>query len=503
MSRMTVDPPIVRVPRQRGRARPRPGLTTLVVGAGSAGRALARDLVRVSSFGLDPIGFLDDDPALQGTQVARRRVLGTLDALERVLEDTHTEVLVIAIPSLSPDEIQQIGARAMACGVAVRHLPPFLSALQREVAGTDMRALQIRPLIGRAEMHVVSREAARAITGKRVLVTGAGGSIGSELCRQLQGFSPESLVMLDHDESNLHRLELEVTGQGLLDTDATVVADVRDPGRIHQVFREHRPQIVFHAAALKHLPVLERHPCEGVKSNVLGTHHLVDAAIAHRVEKLVLISTDKAADPTSVLGATKRLAEMVLSDHRTEATALASVRFGNVLGSRGSLLHVIKQQLASGRPITVTHPEVTRYFMTVEEAVGLVIEAARMAEGAGTFVLDMGEPVRIVDVVERFAEMLNARPAQIEFTGLRAGEKLHEELFGAREDVVPTNHARIARSCPATTSAWFRARLLDLYDAAEHNRADEVRQHLRALVPEYAPSQARRPVAFAPYPDDY
>jgi FlaA1/EpsC-like NDP-sugar epimerase len=240
-----------------------------------------------------------------------------------------------------------------------------------------------------------------------------------------------------------------------------------------------------------------------VKSNVLGTHNLVDAAIAHRVEKLVLISTDKAADPTSVLGATKRLAEMVLSDHRQESTSLASVRFGNVLGSRGSLLHVIKQQLSSGRPITVTHPDVTRFFMTVEEAVGLVIEAAHMAEGAGTFVLDMGEPVRIVDIVERFALMLNARRAEIEFTGLRSGEKLHEELFGATEDVEPTAHPRIAKSRPPTTSAWFRARLLDLYDAADHNRADEVRQHLRELVPEYAPSVANRPVAAAPYPDDY
>jgi FlaA1/EpsC-like NDP-sugar epimerase len=497
---MTItERPTVRVPRQRTR----PGLTTVVVGAGSAGQALVRDLIRVSSFGLDPVGFIDDDPRKTGVSISRRKVLGCLTELERVLEDTHAEVLVIAIPSLTPAEIQEIGARAMACGVAVRHLPPFLAALQREVAGTDMRALQVRPLIGRPEMHVVSRDAARSITGRRVLVTGAGGSIGSELCRQIKGFSPESLVMLDHDESNLHRLELEITGQGLLDTDATVVADIRDRSRLHQVFREHRPQIVFHAAALKHLPVLERHPCEGVKSNVLGTHNLVDAALAHRVQKLVLISTDKAADPTSVLGATKRLAEMVLSDHQQGQTHLASVRFGNVLGSRGSLLHVIKQQLASGRPVTVTHPDVTRFFMTVEEAVGLVIEAAHMAEGAGTFVLDMGEPVRIVDIVERFALMLNARKAEIEYTGLRTGEKLHEELFGSTEDVEPTSHARIARSKPARTPAWFRAALLDLYDAADHNRADEVREHLRQLVPEYAPTQGQRQAFAAPYPDDY
>ena len=500
MSQVTAtNRPIVEIPRQRSR----PGLTTVVVGAGAAGRALVRDLIRVSSFGLNPVGFVDDDVALSGSHHARRKVLGTLAELERVLDDTHAEVLVIAIPSLSPDEIQEIGARAMACGVAVRHLPPFLAALQREVAGTDMQALQVRPLIGRAEMHVVSREAARSISGKRVLVTGAGGSIGSELCRQIQGFAPQALVMLDHDESNLHRLELEITGQGLLNTDATVVADIRDRARLHQVFREHRPQIIFHAAALKHLPVLERHPCEGVKSNVLGTHNLVDAARAHRVEKLVLISTDKAADPSSVLGATKRLAEMVLGDHQGGDTALASVRFGNVLGSRGSLLHVIKQQLAAGRPVTVTHPDVTRFFMTVEEAVGLVIEASHMADGAGTYVLDMGEPVRIVDIVERFALMLNAHHAEIEFTGLRPGEKLHEELFGSTEDVEPTAHPRIARSLPAQTDDWFQARLLDLYDAAKHNRPDEVREHLRQLVPEYEPAVNHREALAAPYPDDY
>lgn len=499
MSQVTTNPPVVRVTRQRTR----PGLTTVVVGAGAAGRALVRDLIRVSSFGLNPVGYIDDDVMLCGTHHSRRKVLGTLAELERVLDDTRAEVLVIAIPSISSSEIQKIGARAMACGVAVRHLPPFLAALQREVAGTDMRGLQVRPLIGRPEMHVVSREAAHTIAGKRVLVTGAGGSIGSELCRQIQGFSPESLVMLDHDESNLHRLELEITGQGLLDTDATVVADIRDRARIHQVFREHRPQIIFHAAALKHLPVLERHPCEGVKSNVLGTHNLVDAALAHRVQKLVLISTDKAADPSSVLGATKRLAEMVLSDHQQGDTQLASVRFGNVLGSRGSLLYVIKQQLASGRPVTVTHPDVTRFFMTVEEAVGLVIEAAHMADEAGTFVLDMGEPVRIVDIVERFALMLNARRAEIEFTGLRPGEKLHEELFGSTEDVEATSHPRIARSRPAKTPAWFRARLLDLYDAADHNRSDEVREHLRELVPEYTPTVTQHAALAAPYPDDY
>ncbi|MGZ4492959.1 MAG: polysaccharide biosynthesis protein, partial [Nocardioidaceae bacterium] len=270
------------------------GLRTLILGAGEAGQALARDLDKVSSFGLKPIGFLDDDPALQDCMIEGRPVFGVLDDLDAVLRRTEAEVVVIAIPSMSHTHIQELGLRAAAHGVTVRHLPPFLAALQREIAGTDMRALQVGALIGRGEIRVVSSKAAEVVAGKRVLVTGAGGSIGAELCRQVNGFGPEQLILLDHDESNLHRLQLDIWGEALLDNDSVVVADIRDGERIRQIFREYKPQVVFHAAALKHLPVLERHPCEGVKSNVFGTENLVEAAIAHDVERFVLISTDKA-----------------------------------------------------------------------------------------------------------------------------------------------------------------------------------------------------------------
>jgi FlaA1/EpsC-like NDP-sugar epimerase len=477
-------------------------LRAIVVGAGEAGLALARDLHRVSSFGLQPVGFLDDDPAKQGRRYGGRRVLGTLADLERVLERSHVDVVVVAIPSMPSHEVKQLGLRAAAQGVTVLHLPPFLSALQRQIAGTDMRALQVGPLIGRPEMHVVSRHAREAIAGKRILVTGAGGSIGSELCRQVYGFGPAELIMLDHDESNLHRTQLELWGEALLDTESTVVADIRDAERVFQLFRDHRPQIVFHAAALKHLPVLERHPCEGVKSNVRGTENLVEAAVAHEVERFVLISTDKAANPTSVLGATKRLAELVLDAQQPARTVLTAVRFGNVLGSRGSLLHVVRDQLASGSPVTVTHPDVSRFFMTIEEAVGLVLEAMRMSHGSATYVLDMGEPVRIVDLVRNFANLLNIREVDFKFTGLRPGEKLTEELFGTGETALPTDHPRISMTPPPHAVAGFRAGLRELYDAAAHNRADEVFGHLRRLVPEYSPAPGLVS-AGAPYPDDF
>ncbi len=490
------------IPRQRS---PHAGVRTLVVGAGQAGTSLARDLHRVSSFGLLPVGFLDDDPLKQGRRFRSTPVLGTIDDLETVIERTAAEVVVIAIPSMSSADIHALGRRAARHGARVRHLPPFLAALQREIAGSDMRDLQVGSLIGRDELRVVSPAAGAAVAGKRVLVTGAGGSIGSELCRQVYAFGPSELVMLDHDESNLHRLHLDLWGEASLDADAVAVADIRDRERVHQLFREHRPQVVFHAAALKHLPVLERHPCEGVKSNVRGTENLVEAAIAHEAERFVLISTDKAANPTSVLGATKRLAELVLQAHKGSSTVLCAVRFGNVLGSRGSLLHVIREQLATGAQVTVTDPDVTRFFMTIEEAVGLVLEASRMADSTATYVLDMGEPVRIVDLVQNFARLLSVPDIDFRFTGLRPGEKLNEELFGDGEERVPTSHPRITKALPPMAPQGFRARLQDLYDAASHNRPDEVFAHLHELVPEYTPSAGRAPalISASIYPDDY
>jgi FlaA1/EpsC-like NDP-sugar epimerase len=463
-------------------------LRALVVGAGEAGVALARDLRRVCSFGLTPVGFLDDDVTKLGTFPEDIPVLGVLDELERIIEDTQADAVVIAIPSIAREIAQELGMRAAAQGLTVMHLPPFISALQRQIAGTDLRSLHIGALIGRSQVHVVSAEALRFLAGKRVLITGAGGSIGAELCRQVRACAPESLVMLDHDESNLHTVQLDVWGEAALDGDAIVVADIRDEERIHQVFRDHRPQIVFHAAALKHLNVLERHPCEGVKSNVRGTQNLAEAAVAYGTERFVLISTDKAADPTSVLGATKRLAELLLDDFQHEVTQMCSVRFGNVLGSRGSLLHVVREQLASGMPVTVTDPDVTRFFMTIEEAVGLVIEAAHMPAASGsTYVLDMGAPVRIVDLVRSFAETLNVRDVRFRFTGLRPGEKLAEDLFGDAELRTPTPHPRITMSRHPDRTQSFRAHLRELYDAAGHNRPAEVINQLCALVPEYTP----------------
>lgn len=478
------------------------GLRTLIVGAGEAGRALARDLEKVHDFGLAPIGFLDDDTNKRA--VRRLPVLGTLSDLLSVATTQRVDVVLLAIPGLSAGEVRRLAMTAARVGASVRHLPSFIAMLQRDVVGTDLRSLDVGALIGRPEMHVVSSEVAETIRGARILVTGAGGSIGSELCRQVAGFAPECLTMLDHDESNLHRLQLELTGTALLDSDDLVVADIRDAPRMTQVMAAVRPDIVFHAAALKHLPMLERHPCEGVKSNVIGTFNVLSAAVDAGVSRFVLISTDKAADPVSVLGATKQLAERLVKWFDTDETIVSAVRFGNVLGSRGSLLAILAEQARNAEDVTVTHPDVTRFFMTIEEAVGLVLEAAHLAKGGETYVLDMGEPVRIVDLVANYARQLGLPELRIRFTGLRPGETLHESLFSASEQPLPTAHPRIFSTLSPSVPADFGTGLLSLFEAASWNAPEQVRDCLSALLGTYTRAEAVPAIVSAvPYPDDY
>jgi FlaA1/EpsC-like NDP-sugar epimerase len=477
----------------------------LVVGAGEAGRTIARDLRRMPSFGIAPVGFLDDNRG--AGMVAGLPILGTTAELEAVAAAEQIDVVIIAIPSLPTGKTRLLAEAAAAAGVAVRYLPSFVAALERDARISDLRRLRVDQLLGRDELHVVRIASRAVVEGKRVLVTGAGGSIGSELCRQINGFQPKALYMLDHDESNLHRLQMRLHGEALLDSDDLIIADIRDAERIHQVFAELRPEVVFHAAAHKHLPLLERNPCEGVKSNVLGTKHLVEASLVVGAERFILISTDKAADPTSILGVTKRLAEMVVQANAGGPTRMASVRFGNVLGSRGSFLSILSEQIENGEAVTVTHPDVTRFFMTVEEAVGLVIEAASMASDGETFVLDMGEPVRIVDLVRNYAEQVHLGEDQlaIRFTGLRRGEKLNEALFSETEKRVRTEHPKIWATHGSAPAGDFELRLNDLFAAAQANQRERVLWCLSRVLPDYQPSTVvEQPLSLgAPYPDGF
>jgi len=479
------------------------GLPTLVLGAGEAGRSMVRALRETPSYGLTPIGFLDDNPKLR--RVSGLPVMGCLDDIADVSRAAGARAALVAVPSLTMPRMAEIIEMASSAGLLVRHLPTFMAAVERDMRLSDLRGIQVDQLLGRDEIQVVSRRARSLIQGRRVLVTGAGGSIGSELCRQIRRFQPAALYLLDHDESNLHGLHLEIAGSGLLDSDEIIIADIRDQRRLEQVFTQTRPDLVFHAAAHKHLPLLERHPCEGVKTNVLGTQHLVDLAVKHNTARFVLISTDKAADPSSVLGATKRLAEIVVQAAAGGPTCMASVRFGNVLGSRGSLLSVLADQVSKSIPITVTHPDVTRFFMTVEEAVGLVLEAVAMAEYAETFVLDMGEPVPIVDLVHKYAEAMHLPEVTIRFTGLRPGEKLNEKVFSDSEVRVQTAHPKVWATRPNEVPPDLQGLLDQLYAAAADNDADASLALMRRMLPEYRPSHHPMTPASvgAPYSDGF
>lgn len=421
--------------------RSRVGSRALIFGAGEGGSQLLRAVLATQPAGLVPVGFLDDDPWKRNRRILGLRVHGTRADLVSVARKLAAEVLVVAIPTASSELLRDVNTLAEAADLKVLVLPPVGQLLGQSVSVADVRALDVVDLLGRRPVDTDIESIAHYLTGKRVLVTGAGGSIGSELCRQVSRFEPERLIMLDRDESALHQTQLSIEGRALLDSPDIVLADIRDLEHLDRIFAETMPQVVFHAAALKHMPLLERFPAEAVKTNVWGTHGVLAAAVATGVEQFVNISTDKAANPRNALGYSKRLAEQLTAHHALQARGtFMSVRFGNVLGSRGSVLTAFTAQAANGGPLTVTHEEVTRYFMTVEEAVQLVIQAGAIGRAGEVLVLDMGEPVRIADVANQIAAKAPT-PVDVVFTGLRPGEKLHEELFGDGEaDIRPVHH---------------------------------------------------------------
>ena len=414
--------------RASGASRP-----ALILGAGDAGRQLVESMLRDPARAWRPVGLLDDNRFRRHRRIRGVPVLGTSKDLDHAVAMTGCRTLIVAIPSAKADLMRTMGRRATKLGLELKVLPSVSELLGGRVAVSDIRDIQPTDLLGRHQIDTDIASVAGYLTGRRVLVTGAGGSIGSELCRQIDLYAPAELIMLDRDESALHAVQLAINGAAMLDTPDVVLADIRDAAQMKDLFLERRPEVVFHAAALKHLPMLEQYPAEAVKTNVWGTFAVLQAARAAGVERFVNISTDKAANPQSVLGYSKRLAEgLTAAVARGSSGTYVSVRFGNVLGSRGSVLTAFTAQIEAGGPVTVTDPHVTRYFMTVQEAVQLVIQAAAIGRGGDALVLDMGEPVRIADVARQLID-LSGRRVKIVYTGLREGEKLHEELLGAGE----------------------------------------------------------------------
>ncbi len=387
---------------------------TLVVGAGDGGQQLVRSMQATPESAYQPVALLDDDPWRRHLRFNGVAVMGTLDDLEAVVEREAIEAVVVAIPSAHSDLIKTLSDRCTAIGVDVKVLPPVSELFGSQVTIRDVRDINIADLLGRSAIETDIPAIADFLNGKRVLVTGAGGSIGSELARQISKWHPAELMMLDRDESGLHGVQLSIHGHALLDSPDMILCDIRDADALNRIFEERRPDVVFHAAALKHLPMLEQYPAEAVKTNVVGTANVLEAARRAGVERFVNISTDKAADPTSDYA------------RRADGTYI-SVRFGNVLGSRGSVLSTFAAQIAQGGPVTVTHPDVTRYFMTVSEAVQLVLQAGAIGGDGEVLILDMGEPARIDDVARELVRQ-SGRPIEVVYTGLREGEKLDEVL---------------------------------------------------------------------------
>ena len=469
-----------RAHRERRLGPPDASERTIIFGAGEAGAQLVDALAHDPSCGYQVVALLDDDPSKSRLRVRRLQVSGTRNDIATVAAATGAESLIIAIPSATGDVVRAITDLADAAELQAKIVPTVSQMLSLTVQAADIRSVTTADLLGRRVVRTDVDSAAGYLTSKRVMVTGAGGSIGSELCRQIHRYNPASLIMLDRDESALHQVQLSIEGRALLDSRTLALCDIRDQAAIQAVFDEHRPQVVFHAAALKHLPMLEMWPAEAIKTNVAGTRNVLFAATRFAAERFVNISTDKAANPTSVLGYSKRIGERMTADVSCWASGTyLSVRFGNVLGSRGSVLKAFEAQVAAGGPLTVTDENVTRYFMMVEEAVELVIQAGALGSDGEVLVLDMGEPVKIADVAARMAAGAPT-PVGVVYTGLRAGEKLHEDLFGDGEVGRRISHPMISHVDvpPLPTHA-----LEPLYTAA-FATPQETRLRLAALCDE-------------------
>lgn len=412
------------------------GQKTLIIGAGNSGQMIVRELQEYRTNVLRVAGMLDDNPMLQSLYVHGVPIIGTTDDLERIVQDQAIEVVILAIPSLTYTRRIELLKRIEMTG-AESHALPMLSELATgKVSISEIREVKIEDLLGREPVQLDISGISQHMEGETVIVTGAGGSIGSELCRQLIKFAPAEMILFGHGENSIYLIEKELRALGTDTILHSVIGDVQDIERLEQVFLQYKPDIVYHAAAHKHVPLMEDNPLEAVKNNVYGTKNMVDVSAKYHVSRFIMVSTDKAVNPTNVMGSTKRIAEMIVQEKaRSSDTIFAVVRFGNVLGSRGSVVPLFKEQIARGGPVTVTDSEMTRYFMTIPEASRLVIQASVLSRGGEIFVLDMGEPVKIIDLAKKMIELSGFTVSQIpiQVTGIRPGEKLYEELLASNE----------------------------------------------------------------------
>jgi FlaA1/EpsC-like NDP-sugar epimerase len=481
------------------------GKEVLVVGAGDAGQLVIREMQRNRQLGYTPIGLIDDDPRKKNLRIHGVRVLGTVDDLRHILRDNRPDEVILAIPSASGEMRQRIVNVTREGNVPVKTLPGLYELISGESdLATQIRPVQVEDVLGREPVEVDLETTAAYVKDATVLVTGAGGSIGSELCRQIARVRPQRLVLVDQGETPLFEIERELVDDRGFAASIPVLADCKSRTKMRQVFDRYRPEVVFHAAAYKHVPLMEANPLESVRNNALATRVVAEAAVEFGSTRFVLVSTDKAVNPKTVMGQSKALCEWIVEAYGARddvATRFVAVRFGNVLGSSGSVIPIFRKQIAKGGPVTVTHPEMTRYFMTIPEAASLVVQAGAIGGRGDVFVLDMGEPVRILDLAMQMIRLSGKDPEHdidVEIVGTRPGEKLHEELWGEGEIAEPTVHPKIMRvRGPIVDAVWLQDELAALEDLVRDGETLEVVSRLATMmrVPQLAevPQPERAP----------
>jgi FlaA1/EpsC-like NDP-sugar epimerase len=472
----------------------------IIIGAGDAGEKLVRELTENEEIKYNPIGFLDDNQSKTGRSIHGVRVLGRIDELPDLLVNKNGGIsqAFIAIPSATGPQIRRIVDQCKSCNIEYKILPDLAKIVNGKVSVRQLRDVRYEDLLGREPIHLEEHRLRKTLNKKIILVTGAGGSIGSELCRQIVKYEPSLLLLLDSSEPNLYRIQMELTHKHKRHLDIPLLGKIQNNEYLHKVFTKYNPDIVFHAAAYKHVPMLENNPWEAVYNNIIGSKCLMETASHFNTGRFVLVSTDKAVRPTSVMGATKRATEIIMQSLSGKGiTKFMAVRFGNVLGSSGSVVPLFIRQIARGGPVTVTHPEVTRFFMTASEACQLILQACAMGTGGEIFVLDMGTPVKISDMARDLIKLSGKNPEidiEIAYTGLRPGEKLFEELITQGEDIVKTEHEKILVLRSTKESEYdsksinfseLQSNLNELFDLASKCMGLEIKRKIKEIVPEY------------------
>jgi FlaA1/EpsC-like NDP-sugar epimerase len=472
----------------------------LIIGAGDAGEKILREIFDNYQLDYSVAGFIDDDPAKKGWSIHGIRVMGSVNNMANIIESKDIEEILVAVPSASGDQLRRIIEACTQCGVPYKVLPSIGGLIDGRVSVKVLRDVSYEDLLGRPEVQLNNEGILHFLSGKTVLVTGSGGSIGSELCRQIVKYDPLLIVLLDVSEANLFYIHMEIKNEKAFKNCRAILGSVQDEKLMSEIFNRYKPEVVFHAAAYKHVPMLEVNPWEAVFNNIIGSRNVMEMSVKYSVEKFVLVSTDKAVRPTNVMGASKRVTELIMQSLHGGTTLFMAVRFGNVVGSSGSVVPLFRRQIEQGGPVTVTHHEVTRYFMTIPEASQLILQAGTMGEGGEIFILRMGTPVKIADMARDLIRLSGKEPdvdIKIIYTGLRDGEKLYEELISEGEGILPTNHEKVMvlRSNHLADDEnklqAVRERLKEnigqLMAAAQRHDAKKIKSLLQEIVPEYKP----------------